>query len=188
MAVRVVAARSENRECLVFDTSPLTHFARENWLGVLKAVVGEREALIPDVVVDELRAGAASDSRIQAVLEAQWIAHRELLSDEEVSAYANFAAFLVKKGRNRGEAGVLALASTTKAVAVVDDGAACRAGRAHGVRCQRTLALLCEAIQQDLLTVKLVSALADDLLMGQYRLPFGPGKFEAWATDNDLLA
>ena len=40
-------------ETLVFDTSPLTHFARQNWLGVLKAVVGQRKAPIPDVVVDE---------------------------------------------------------------------------------------------------------------------------------------
>jgi hypothetical protein len=42
-------------EVLVFDTSPLSHFAKQNWLGLLKAVVGERTAVIPDVVVDELR-------------------------------------------------------------------------------------------------------------------------------------
>jgi hypothetical protein len=44
-------------EILVFDTGPLSHFARQNWLGVLKAIVGDRRALIPDVVVDELCAG-----------------------------------------------------------------------------------------------------------------------------------
>lgn len=27
-------------DILVFDTGPLNHFARESWLGVLKAVVG----------------------------------------------------------------------------------------------------------------------------------------------------
>lgn len=41
-------------EILVFDTGPLIHFARQSWLGVLKAVVADRMALIPDVVVDEL--------------------------------------------------------------------------------------------------------------------------------------
>ena len=50
-----------------------------------------------------------------------------------------------------------------------------------------TLALLCDAIRQDLLTVKLVSALADDLLASSYRLPFGPGDFERWVTDNGLV-
>jgi hypothetical protein len=37
--------------------------------------------------------------------------------------------------------------------------------------------------------VKFVSALADDLLAGEYRLPIGPGgfeEFEEWATDNGL--
>jgi len=29
-------------EILIFDTGPLSHFARQNWLGVLKAVVGVR--------------------------------------------------------------------------------------------------------------------------------------------------
>lgn len=169
----------------MFDTSPLSHFARENWLGVLKAVVGERRALVPDVVVEELRSGAARDGRIQAVLDARWLEHRELLSDEEISAYARFSAFLVKKGRNRGEAGVLALASATNGVAVVDDGVARRTALVNGINCRPTLALLCETIRQGLLTVKLVSALADDLMAGQYRLPFGPGGFETWATEND---
>lgn len=57
-------------EVLVFDTSPLVHIARQHWLGVLKAVVGERKALMPDVVVDELKEFAASDDRVKAVLEA----------------------------------------------------------------------------------------------------------------------
>ena len=47
------------------------------------------------------------------------------------------------------------------------------------------LALLCDAVDSGLLTVKLVSALADDLLATEYRLPFKPGRFEAWAIEND---
>ncbi|HEX5406738.1 MAG TPA: hypothetical protein VFX16_31065 [Pseudonocardiaceae bacterium] len=71
---------------------------------------------------------------------------------------------------------------------MIDDGAGRRAAEQHKIRLRPTLALLCEAIRQDLLTVKLVSALADDLLIGQYRLPFGPGCFEAWANESGLLA
>ena len=50
-----------------------------------------------------------------------------------------------------------------------------------------TLALLCDAIREGLLTLPLVSALADDLLTSQYRLPFQPGGFERWAAENDLV-
>jgi hypothetical protein len=67
-------------EILVFDAGPLSHFARQQWLGTLKAVVGTRTALIPDVVLDELRIGAAQDSRIQAALDADWLERRDLSS------------------------------------------------------------------------------------------------------------
>jgi predicted nucleic acid-binding protein len=174
-------------EILVFDTGPLSHFAKQNWLGVLKAVVGDRQALIPDVVVQELTEGARRDGRLQEVLDADWIEHRELTTDEEVTEFLRFASLLVKGARNRGEAGVLALASVLNGVAVVDDGAARKAADDHGIPKRPTLALLCEAIRSELLTVKLVSALADDLLATDYRLPFGAGGFERWADDQGLV-
>ncbi|MGH4019553.1 MAG: hypothetical protein ACRDT0_10025 [Pseudonocardiaceae bacterium] len=175
-----------SNELLVFDTGPLSHFARENRLGALKAVVGTRTAVIPDVVVDELRVGAALDTRVQAALDATWIEHRELRSGQELAAFASFSSLLVKGGRNRGEAGVLALASTTGGLAVVDDGAARKAAETAGIQLRPTLTLLCDAINM-LLTIPLVAVLADDLLSGQYHLPFGPGGFEKWARDNDLF-
>ncbi|WP_198009070.1 hypothetical protein [Saccharomonospora saliphila] len=170
----------------MFDTSPLMHFARQNWLGVLKAVVGERKALVPDVVLDELTESAARDHRIQAALEADWIEHRELRTTAEMAAFAEFASLLVRGNRNKGEAGVLALAKTSGGVAVIDDGAGRHAAKTHGVALRPTLALLCEAIRGGLLTVELVDALADDLLMSQYRLPFRPGGFRNWAQEHGL--
>ncbi|MDY7085674.1 MAG: hypothetical protein SYR96_11260 [Actinomycetota bacterium] len=169
------------RELLVFDTSPLTHFARQSWLGALKAVVGERPALIPDVVVDELQQIAARDSRVEAVLSAEWIEKRELREAREIKAFAEFSALLVRGERNKGEAGVLALASTVGGIAVVDDGAGRKVAQKYGIQLKPTLALLCEAIRKDLLTVALVSALVDDLLASEYRLPFQPGGFAQWA-------
>lgn len=68
-----------------------------------------------------------------------------------------------------------------------DDGPARRAAEDHGIALRPALALLCEAIRDGLLTVALVSALADDLLISAYRLPFGPGGFEEWAADNGLV-
>ncbi len=38
-------------EALVVDASPLAHFARAGWLGVLKALVGSHRAVIPVQVV-----------------------------------------------------------------------------------------------------------------------------------------
>jgi predicted nucleic acid-binding protein len=93
----------------------------------------------------------------------------------------------VKGDRNVGEADVLALAKAIPAIAVVDDGAARKAGRDNGVEIRPTLALLCDAVRLDLLTIKLVGALADDLLATQYRLPFRPGGFAEWASETGMF-
>lgn len=150
-------------------------------------MVGQRPALIPDMVVEELRVGAVRDYRIQTVLEADWIERRVLQSPEEITAFAGFAELLVRRDRNRGEAAVLALAATCGGVAVLDDGPARQAAKSHGVALRPTLALICEAIRSRLLTVRVASALADALLASSYRLPMGPGGFEKWATDNNLI-
>lgn len=172
---------------LVFDTGPLSHFAKENWLGVLKAVVGSRRALIPDMVADELRIGVLRDGRLGAAFDAPWTERRELRTEAELIAFARFSELLVVGDRNRGEAAVLALAATSGGVPVIDDGAARQAAKTANVSHRGTVGLLCAAIRLELLTIRLVSALADDLIAGQYRLPFGPGEFEKWALDHGLL-
>jgi len=53
---------------------------------------------------------------------------------------------------------------------------------------QGTLGLLCQAIRAGHLTVPMVSHVADHLMETAYRLPFGPGGFEQWARENDLLS
>jgi predicted nucleic acid-binding protein len=174
----------ESTDTLVFDTSPLVHFSREGWLGTLKAVVGGRTAVIPETVRDELQTFALMDARVGTVLDQSWLMHRPLQSDQEILAFARFSSLLVRKERNRGEAAVLALAECTGWRAVVDDLAGRKAALRAGIRLSGTLALLNEAIQDGLLTVPLVSALADDLLSGEYRLPFGPGGYEKWRRDN----
>ncbi len=86
-----------------------------------------------------------------------------------------------------GEAGVLALARVLSATAVVDDRVARKVPKDSGIALRPTLALFCEAIRIELLTVKLVAALADELLATEYHLPFGPGGFEAWALENGMF-
>ena len=173
-------------EPFVFDTGPLAHFARAGWLGVLKSLVGQRSALIPMQVVAELQA-AAREPSIAAVLDAEWIERHELGTDAEPRSFASFAERLVSGERNLGESAVLAVAATMPAQAVIDDSAAHKAAQRAGVSSIRTLALLCDAIRRGLLTTSLVSNIADDLLVTEYRLPFEPGRFIPWAIAEGLL-
>ena len=171
----------------VFDTGPLAHFARAGWLGVLRSLVGSSRAIIPVQVVTELRNAAGHEHAIGAVLDATWIEHHELRTDEELSAFAGFAAQLMSGGRNEGETAVLAIAATMPAQAVLDDSVAHKAAQQAGLPCKRTLALLCEAVHDGLLTAELVSHIADGLIETEYRLPFAPGEFIPWAIAEGLL-
>lgn len=172
---------------LVFDTGPLSALARADLLGVLKAVVGKRRTIIPREVANELRRGTHHDYRIRAVLDAPWIEQRELTAEPELAAFARFARRLVVGERNIGEASVLAVAATLPAVAVIDDNVAFKIGKDSGVACTRTLRLLCDAVRRDLLTVDLVSDIADDLIATEYRLPFAAGEFARWADEQRLF-
>lgn len=172
---------------LVFDTGPLSHFATAGWLGALKAVVGNRGAIIPETVVSELQRGAQTDQRLQQVLNADWIQHRPLTDAAELEAYSRYRSILASGNRNLGEVAVLAVAQTLPATAVIDDAAGRKAAQDNGVALRPTLALLCDAIREELLTLQLVSALADDLLESHYRLPFAPGGFERWANEHNMF-
>ena len=172
----------------VFDTGPLCCFAQSGWFNILKEVIGDNPAIIPQAVLNELKLGAKKDSRIEAILDADWIKHHIQDSDAEILAYARYAKTLVTGQRNVGEASVLALAESMPAIAVIDDAAGRKAAKRAGVDCRPTLRLLCDAIDTGLLTLPLVSALADDLLATEYRLPFKPGEFGRWATEQGILA
>ncbi|PSL04748.1 putative nucleic acid-binding protein [Haloactinopolyspora alba] len=178
----------DHQSAYVLDTGPLSHFARSQWLGVLKAILGDVQVLVPDVVAAELTNGCTQHVHLKAVIEAEWIDVVALDSPEQLAAFAYYEQRLVGPGRrNIGECGVLALAETmADAVAVVDDRVAVQVATKRGVTIRRTLGLLCEAIRKDLLTVPLVSAIADDLMKDKYRLPFGPGGFARWAEEQGL--
>lgn len=175
-------------DTLVFDTGPLSAFARADLLGVLEAVVGDRSAVVPSAVIEELERGVDRDYRIRSALDAEWLVRRRLESVSEQSAFERFATPLVSRGRNVGDAEVLALADTIPGIAVVDDGPARRLARRTSVRCVPTLKLLYDAICDGLLTIDLVSHMADALLATEYRLPFKPGGFIAWANEEGLFS
>lgn len=175
-------------DALVFDTGPLRHFAQAGWLGVLEEVVGERRAIVPEAVVSELESTSHRFPDTADAVDAPWVTHYKLSSYEEIAAYAMFSELLVSGQKNLGEAEVLALAATLSAEAVIDDSTAFEVGKREGVKCTQTLPLLCDAMHQGLLSLDEVSDIADDLMMTDYRLPFGPGQFAQWATREGFLA
>jgi predicted nucleic acid-binding protein len=177
----------DKSQVLVFDTGPLSHFAKQSWLGALRLVTAGRTAIVPDTVVDELRAGVREYPHLQMVLDATWLEQRPLISSAELEQFARFASVLVANDRNLGECGVLAYAKVNDATAVIDDGPARKIAREYNVPHIGTLGLLCEALQDGILTVELISAVADDLIEGEYRLPFLTGGFRKWALDNGLV-
>lgn len=177
---------SEGEQALVFDTGPLAHFAEAGWLSMLRSVAGSRPVLIPDGVRAELQDGLHTNPHLQAVLEAEWISVVSLNSADELAAFGVFAERLVVGTRNVGETEVLAYAKVHGATAVVDDGPGRRAANDNGVLLQPTLALIIEAIRNELLTVSMAEDLADHLLETEYRFPFKPGGFRAWFEEYGL--
>lgn len=178
---------TELRPGLVFDTGPLRHFALQGWLGVLKYLSRDHEVMIPETVEVELREQRQTDAALQLVFEADWITVDRSNDLVYLRAFANFERLLAVGGRNRGECGVLALGKARGHKLVIDDRVASNHARRAGLNCRGTLALLCDAIREKKLTVAMVSELADDLLAGEYRLPFETGRFAQWADENGLI-
>ncbi|WP_369371255.1 nucleotide-binding protein [Promicromonospora sp. Populi] len=174
-------------DAVVFDTGPLRHFTLRGWLGVLKFLTNGRAVLIPETVEDELKRQSHGEPVLQQVLQADWITVDRSTDIAFLAAFARYENRLVVDGNNVGECGVLALGSTCGYELVLDDATPRRIAQDEGLRVTATLPLLCEAIRAKQLTVPLVEALADDLIIGTYYLPFQPGEFRRWALEHGLL-
>ncbi|MEU1550873.1 hypothetical protein [Nocardia sp. NPDC005745] len=172
----------------VFDTGPLRHFSMQGWLGVLRFLAGERPVYIPDSVERELNDAAEHVSAIvRAALDADWI-HVHRSTDQDFGeAFAHYVDRLVSEGKNLGECGVLAMGQIYKCEVVIDDAIPRQIAEEKGLRVTATVPLLCEAIRAKQLTMVMVEELADNLLEGEYYLPFGPGGFRRHVLENGLL-
>jgi predicted nucleic acid-binding protein len=132
---------------------------------------------------------AHSKPALRQVFDADWVKVDRCDDLEFVAAFATFEERLVPKGTdtNRGECGVLALGKFKGYEVVLDDGTARAIAEDEGLSVTATLPLLCEAIRAGKLTVPMVEHLADELIAGEYFLPFGPGQFRQWALEQDLI-
>lgn len=178
---------SDSSSVFVFDTGPLRHFALRGWLGVLKFVNAGSPMVIPESVEAELLNQRHKEPSLAQVFDADWIAVDRSDDLDFLAAFASYEQRLVVDGRNTGECGVLALGKVRGYSLVLDDGVPRKIAKEEKLAVTGTLGLLCKAIREGQLTISLVESLADDLVMGTYHLPFGPGGFRAWAESEGLL-
>ncbi|MBI3687919.1 MAG: hypothetical protein HY241_11405 [Actinobacteria bacterium] len=129
-------------DVLVFDTSPLNHFARAGELGTLRNLVKGFACVTTRAVIDELRKGAERHAEIGDALDLEWI---EVVTCDGLDELYKFSEYMNRLGnvqRHAGEATVLAWAEKHSAAAYVDDQVACNVGRNRGVQVHRTLQLV----------------------------------------------
>jgi predicted nucleic acid-binding protein len=156
---------------LVFDASPLNHFARAGELAVLKDLVSGFECVTTKAVLGELRKGATEYPAILDAVDLDWIT---TVSCDELDELYLFGQYMNRLGnlvRNAGEASVLAWAEAHSATAYVDDQVACNIGRSRGVRVHRTLQLLISAYRADILSESRAQALIRSLADTDARFP-----------------
>ncbi|NRG41615.1 nucleotide-binding protein [Rathayibacter sp. VKM Ac-2835] len=174
-------------EALVFDTGPMRHFAAEGWLGVLKFLAGDRPVVIPDAVERELHSAPGTVFDGLDLSSHTWIKVFRSTDLDFLSAVASVEDRLVADRKNVGECAVLALGQRFGCELVIDDSVARSVAREHGLRLTATVPLLCQGRRSTLLTLAMVESLVDDLLQGEYFLPFGRGGFRQHALETGLL-
>jgi predicted nucleic acid-binding protein len=119
---------------IVFDTTPLSHFARARRLATLEAITAGHRRITTEAVRDELQDATALHPELAGVLELPWLEVVSTSTLGELRVFAEYARRLGAGPRNVGEASVLAWAEVNAAVAITDDQAAKNHGRQRGAR------------------------------------------------------
>lgn len=174
-------------DALVFDTGPLRHFAAQGWLGVLRFLAGGRPVYVPDVVERELYQASEVIPAVRGALGTDWISVHRSTDYDYLRIFSDYEDRLAVGLTNLGECGVLAMGELYGCEVVIDDGSARSMAEEKGLRVTATVPLLCDAIRAKQLTTPMVEHLADQLLAGEYRLPFDHGGFRQHVLENGLL-
>jgi predicted nucleic acid-binding protein len=174
---------------LVFDNTPLSHFARAGRLDILEKLVSPYRCLTPAEVTSEIHDGIAVHPSLAKVLSAQWLEVVELRQVDEVVAFARYKAELGGgPARNNGEAAVLGWTAVHGGVAIIDERAGARIAQRDGIEVHGTLWLLANGVRADYLARSDAERIIDELAETDMALPVdGPGFF-AWAYDEGLLS
>lgn len=174
---------------LVFDNSPLSHFARAGSFDVLREITSADECFVVATVLDEIRNGAIQYPELGLVEDASWLTPVRVEGLTELTLFVEYARVLGSAPRNVGEAETLAWAESSNAIAVVDERAGTRLGRERGVEVHGSLWLIGTAFRRELLTRHEVVTLIERLADTEAWFPSaarGDGFFQ-WAAENGLL-
>lgn len=172
---------------LVFNASPLNHFAKAGKLDVLASLTGGAECFVTTATLEELQNGMAKNPANAEVLGAKWMVRVALTSLAELAAFAAYARRLGSGERHVGEASTLAWAEIHSATAVVDETAGKAAGIERGVSVHGSLWLLANGLRAGLLVDREVIEIVDVLKNSRAWLPCSGKEFLDWARDRGLL-
>lgn len=172
---------------LVFDSAPLSCFARARKLPLLEQLTRGDERVTTRAVLDELSEGVREHSELRDALGLQWLQLKSVEGLDELRLFTEYARRLGAGTHNIGEASVLAWAEAHDAIAFTDDNVAVQIARERGVRVQRTLALVARGVRRELLSEAEAHQLVDELLRAGARFPCSAGEFISWAREQGLL-
>jgi predicted nucleic acid-binding protein len=176
-----------SRRALVFDTTCLSHFALAERLDVLRDLVVEYDCRTTHVVREELRRGGERHALLIDAPELEWLEVIALDSLGELARFIEWAKRLGAGDRNLGESSVCAAAEINAAIAIIDDGDACRVARRHGLEVHGTIWLLASACRTGKLTVTACGNIVDALRDTGMRLPCTGREFGDYAHRHGLL-
>jgi predicted nucleic acid-binding protein len=172
---------------LVFDSAPLSAFARARQLPMLDRLTENDERVTTSAVIEELRAGLRDHPELQDAIELSWVRVEPLDHLDELFLLGRYVQRLGSGAHDLGEATVLAYAEAHGAIAFTDDQAAIQVGRERSVKVVRTLALVARGVRNGVLTESGAGRLVDDLIRAGGRYPFQAGEFVSWARGEGLF-
>lgn len=175
-------------QLLIFDNTPLSHFARAGQLTILEKLVYGYRCVVPAEVRQEVVAGMARFPDIASVLSAQWLEPVEVSGGREFMAFARYKAELGGgQEENNGEAAVLAWASIHGGAAVIDERAGTRLAQRDDIEVHGSLWLVVQGVRSGVLNRPDAEQLVNDLRETDMRLPIDGGALFAWAYQEGLL-
>jgi predicted nucleic acid-binding protein len=173
---------------LVFDNTPLSHFARAGALPVLENITAAFQRIAPAEVIQELIRGVSIHPALAAAVSLPWINIVELTEVSEIVAFAQYKAELGGGvEHNNGEAAVLAWASVHGGTVIIDERAGTRAARRDNIPVHGTLWFVTNAIRSGKLSEAEAITIIDQLAATDMALPTDGAGFIAWAHTEGLL-
>lgn len=173
---------------LVFDTSPLSHFARAGRLAVLDRLTANYRRVTPRAVLDEVRGGELTHPPLADIRNVDWLEVVACDGLPELRAFAHYAQILGSGERDVGEASVLAWAEVNAGIAVIDERAGTHAASMRGVVVHGTLWLITNGVSASELSLPDAERLVDQLRDTDARLPCTGATLFQWAKEHGLLS